>query len=168
VLVEPLDTPSIFPPLRFTTGGQIKIADLTLSFSYSVWRLLFEGNGSYFLSRSGGTVAEDLPQLRISGGVYFRDKLFKDELDLKAGFRGWYRTRYNGDLFNPQVLAYVPNSLYPLGQAASVDFVLLFHLGDAQIHFIWENLPGISYYASPGYPGLDRVLRFGLSWDFWN
>lgn len=168
ILVERLDTASVFPPLHFTTGSQVKIADLSFLLSSHFWKILIEANGTYFLSRSGGTEAEDLPRLRVSGGVYYRGKLFKDELDLKAGFRGWYRTGYNGDVFNPQVLAFVPNPGLPLGQAASVDFVLLAHLGDAQIHFIWENLPGISYFASPGYPGLDRVLRFGLSWDFWN
>ncbi len=168
ILVTPVDTPFIFPRLRFTQGDHVNLTDVALGFSWRVWRLLVEGNGIVFVSRNGGTAADDLPRLRISGGAYFRDELFRGHLDLKTGFRGWFRTGYQGSLFNPQVLAFVPNTGLPLGRAASVDFVLLAHLGDAQIHFIWENLPGIAYFASPGYPGLDRVLRFGISWDFWN
>ncbi len=168
IFIDRIDTPFLFPRLRFVQGDHEDLTDVTIGFSLRVWRLLFEGSGTYFVSRSGGTASEDLPRLWVAGGAYFRNELFKGNLDLKVGIRGWYRTGYNGDLFNPQVLAFVPNAGLPLGRAASVDFVLLAHLGDAQIHFIWENLPGISYFASPSYPGLDRVLRFGLSWDFWN
>ena len=72
-------------------------------------------------------------------------------------------------LFNPEVLAYVPNNTTAgLGQASTVDFVLEAHLGDASIHLIWENLPSISYYATPYFPGLDREVRFGVAWEFWN
>ncbi len=168
IFIERIDTPFIFPRLRFVQGDHEDLTDINVGFALRVWRLLFEGNGTYFIARNGGTSTEDLPRLRIAGGAYFRDELFKGHLDLKVGVRGWYRTGYNGDVFNPQVLAFVPNAGLPLGRAASVDFVLLAHLADAQIHFIWENLPGIAYFASPSYPGLDRVLRFGVSWDFWN
>ena len=168
IFASAIDTPFVFPRLRFVQGDHENLTDIAIGFSWRVWKLLFEGDGMFFLSRRGGTASEDLPPLRISGGGYFREQLFKGNLDLKMGFRGWYRTGYNGEIFNPQVLTFVPNTGLPLGRAASIDFVLLAHLADAQIHFIWENLPGIYYFASPKYPGLDRVLRFGLSWDFWN
>ncbi len=168
VLTVPTGVAYPFPAFRFVSGDHETFVDATLAFSLHVWKLLFEGNGTYFLDRTGGTAAEDLPRLWVSGGAYFRHRLFNDHLDLKAGVRAWYRTGYHGLLFNPQVLALVPNTGQALGRASTIDFVLFAHIGDAQIHFLWENLPGISYYSSPSYPGLDRVLRFGIDWDFWN
>ncbi len=141
-------------------------ADLSLSLHF--WHLLLEGTGTYFLDRSGGTLPDDLPRLWLYGGIYLRDEFFHGSLDIKAGFRGWYRSAHRGSLFNPEVMAYVPNTGSRLGQASTVDFVLNAHLGDAYIHLIWENLPNIRYYASPYFPGLDREVRFGVAWEFWN
>jgi outer membrane receptor protein involved in Fe transport len=168
VMTVPLNMASPFPALRFVSGDRAASLDATVAFSLRVWKLLFEGTGTYFLSRTGGSTPDDLPRVWLSGGAYYRSQLFDSHLDLKAGLRGWYRSRFAGMVFNPQVLAFVPNTGQPLGQASTIDFVLYAHIGDAQIHFLWENLPGISYYASPYYPGLDRVLRFGINWDFWN
>ncbi len=168
ILILPVDRFSVFPSLEFANGDreQLTSADLFLSFRF--WHLLLEGTGTYFLDRSGGTVPDDLPRVWLYGGIYVRDDFFHGSLDIKAGFRGWYRSAHKGSLFNPEVVAYVPNTGAPLGQASTVDFVLNAHLGDAYIHLIWENLPNIRYYTTPDFPGLDREVRFGVAWEFWN
>jgi hypothetical protein len=48
----------------------------------------------------------------------------------------------------------------------SVDFVLHAHLGDAFIHFVWENLTDAGYFMLPYYPDQDRQVRLGISWQF--
>jgi outer membrane receptor protein involved in Fe transport len=169
ILILPLNQVSIFPSMLFTNGGTVNITDADLSVSLHVWHLQLEGTGTFFLDRTGGTAAGDLPRLWLYGGFYIRDEFFNGSLDIKAGVRGWYRSANRGMLFNPEVLAYVPNNTTAgLGQASTVDFVLEAHLGDASIHLIWENLPSISYYATPYFPGLDREVRFGVAWEFWN
>jgi hypothetical protein len=141
---------------------------LDLGVSWKFWILLAEGDGTFFLNRSAGSASSTLPRLWLQGGLYVRHPFVDGHLDLKAGFRGWYRSAHQGSLLNPEVLAYVPNSGLGLGQAGSVDFVLAAHLGDALFTLVWQNLPNIEYYSSPYYPGVDRTVRFGVRWDFLN
>ncbi|HEX9006334.1 MAG TPA: putative porin [Bacteroidota bacterium] len=168
ILIVPYDRSSIFPALEFANGDREQLTSAALGLSLRFWHLLLEGTGTCFLDRSGGTLPDDLPRVWLYGGIYLRDDFFHGSLDIKAGVRGWYRSTHKGSLFNPEVLAYVPNTGPPLGQASTVDFVLNAHLGDADIHLIWENLPNIQYYATPYFPGLDREVRFGVAWEFWN
>ncbi len=168
IVILPFDRFSVFPSLEFANGDQEQLTSADLSLSLRFWHLLLEGTGTYFLDRSGGTVADDLPRVWLYGGIYLRDNFFHGSLDIKAGFRGWYRSAHKGMVFNPEVVAYVPNTGPRLGQASTVDFVMTAHLGDAFIHLIWENLPNIRYYAAPYFPGLDREVRFGVAWEFLN
>jgi hypothetical protein len=71
-------------------------------------------------------------------------------------------------VFNPELSAYIQNTGLPMGTTASVDFFLIGHIGDAYIHFIWENLANTTYYGTPYYPGGERAIRFGISWEFLN
>lgn len=165
ILAEYNGAGPVFPLVQFTNGSRQTLTTADIAFSVRHWILLWEGTGTFFIRKLND---EDLPRVWLTGGVYWRDTLFHSNLDIKAGFRGWYRSEHRGMIFNPQVGVYVPNPGPKLGQAATVDFVLVAHIGDAFIHLVWENLPGIYYYASPYYPGLDRELRLDLAWDFWN
>ncbi len=105
-----------------------------------------------------------LPKWNISGGVYFRDKLINSHLELKTGFRWKYFTGYKGEQFDGQSLLYFQGE--HIGDAAILDYILIAHLGDAYIHFIWENLLNRKYITTDFYPMPDRAIRFGVSWDF--
>ena len=88
------------------------------------------------------------------------------KLDLKIGFKGRYVSNSLGELFNPEVLAYVPNTGQHLGFGSSVDGFLIAGLGNAYIHLMWENLSNASYFITPFYPVFDRTIKFGVSWQF--
>ncbi len=132
------------------------------------WLLYLEGSGSYLVQTEGGSELASLPKLSLSGGIYFWSTLLQEHLELKTGFRGLYRSAQDGELFNPEALAYVSSTGTRVGYASSVDFVLIAHIGDAYIQFIWENPLDIEYFATPFYPEVDRAVRFGISWEFWN
>jgi hypothetical protein len=89
-------------------------------------------------------------------------------LELKAGVKGRFAFSHAGMLFNPEVIGYVPNGGTPISTNGSADLFLIAHLGDAYIHVMWENIAGIQYYGTPYYPGGERALRFGVSWEFRN
>ena len=168
ILLLPYDRPSVFPGITFVNGDREEMTTADVSLSLRWWHLLLEGTGTYFINRSGATLPNDLPRVALYGGLYFRDKLVSGNLDLKAGIRGWYRSGSWGMVFNPEIVAYVPNTEVPLGRSATVDLVVIAHLGDAYVDLVWENLPNIVYYATPYYPGLDREIRLTVGWDFWN
>ena len=120
------------------------------------------------LRTAGGATLDDFPKLWGNGGVYFWSRLFNDKLELKAGVNGRFAFSHTGMAFNPEVVAYVPADGPPLGTSSSVDLFLIARIGDAHIHFIWENLTNVKYFTTPVYAGGERALRFGISWEFLN
>jgi outer membrane cobalamin receptor len=158
----------VFPSFSMANGGSIATNGIEARLRLRVWMLYLEANTTYLIQRQSGADLAILPKLALSGGIYFWNKLLNDHLELKTGIRGQYQSSQNGETFNPEALAYVSNAGTHIGYASVADFFLIAHIGDAYVHFIWENLLNIQYYCTPYYPGGDRAIRFGISWEFWN
>jgi outer membrane cobalamin receptor len=161
-------TASLFPGAVIANGPSINSSGVTAHLDIRFWSFSLEGNLEYLLQKSGGATLQAFPKLSGNGGLFFRRKLVNDKLELKTGFKGRFALPYAGFVFNPEMIAYVANAGTPLGTSASADFFLIGHIGDAYIHFIWENLANIRYYGTPYYPGGERAIRFGISWEFLN
>ncbi len=161
-------TASPFPGAVIANGPALNTSGVTAHVDVRYRSFSLEGNLEYLLQTSGGATLNAFPKLSGSGGLFFRRKLVHDKLELKTGFKGRFSLGYSGFVFNPEMIAYVSNSGLPLGTSASADFFLIGHIGDAYIHFIWENLANIRYYGTPYYPGGERAIRFGISWEFLN
>jgi outer membrane cobalamin receptor len=161
-------TASPFPGATIANGPTVNTSGITAHIGIRFRSFSLEGNLEYLLQKSGGATLQAFPKLSGNGGVFFRQKLVNGKLELKTGFRGRFSLSYAGELFNPEMIAYVANTRTPLGTSASGDFFLIGHIGDAYIHFMWENLANIRYYGTPYYPGGERAIRFGISWEFLN
>jgi hypothetical protein len=169
ILFAPLKGPSSpFASLSIANGPAIVTHSATLRLRFRVWLLEAEGNAMYLLQSSAGRRLDNLPTLSGRGGIFLRHSLFNGKLDLKTGFQGGFASGSTGMVFNPEVIAYVPSFGPALAARSDVNFFLVAHLGDAYIHFMWENLTDVDYFGTPFYPGGDRALRFGISWEFVN
>jgi outer membrane cobalamin receptor len=158
----------VFPGILIRQEPERAYRGLDFSTICRIGFVFVEGKAEYLLQEdSTGALSSGRPKLTAQGGVYFWDSLLHDKLELKAGFRAMYASRSTGPMFNPEVPAYV-EQLSPTGAWSRVDFVALAHIGDAQIHFSWENLTNVKYYGTPYYPGFDRTIRFGIAWEFQN
>ncbi len=106
------------------------------------------------------------PEWRGRGSLYFRGLLANGNLDLKAGVRGSFYSAFDGEQF--KMVDGVPNPIVdrPIGNAGTVDLVVVAHIGDAYIHVLWENLTNSAFMLTPFYPMYDRSIRFGVSWEF--
>jgi outer membrane receptor protein involved in Fe transport len=156
----------IFPGITFANGDEVINQGIDFRFHLRIWHLFLEGSGIYLTRNSDSPVIAEYPEFSVSGGVYFWEKLIEDHLHLKAGFSARYQTGQTGTAFNPEVLAYVQNPDEPIKGGAAIDLVVIGRIGDAYVHFIWENLTESEYFATPYYPVRDRAIRFGLSWQF--
>lgn len=161
-------TASPFPGASIANGPVLITSGATASLDLRYRPFSLEGNVEYLVQQSGGATLAAYPKMSGNGGLFFRSMLVNDKLELKTGFRGRFSLGYSGVVFNPEMIAYVTNTGTPLGTSASADFFLIGHIGDAYIHFIWENLANIRYYGTPYYPGTERAIRFGFSWEFLN
>jgi len=168
LLTQPFGTGFVFPGVLFRNGDEIISKGVEARLRIRFWHMLVEGMGAYIFQESGGTTVEEIPDVAANAGIYFWDSLFDGHLHLKSGFRGTYQSSQLGTEFNPEVLSFVRNANAVIGAGGKVDFILIGRLGNAYIHFIWENLTDAQYFTTPFYPVLDRAIRFGVSWEFQN
>ena len=156
------------PPVTNTYNG----VDVSLKASYS--HFFAEGNATYLKQPDYYHAGDNdklllLPELYLDGSVYYKNQLVDGHLELKVGFRGRFTSKQSGMAPLDESGLYVPYELLQsFGPSGTADFFLIAKLGDAYLHFIWENLSGNQYMLTPFYPMYDRNVRFGVSWEFWN
>ena len=157
-----------FPGVRFSKGEKITAHGVEASIAFQLWVLYFDGVATYIMQKTDGVDLALYPKLSANGGVYFWKRILNDNLDLKVGLRGRFLSSQQGAVFNPEVLAYVPNSGPRIGLGSSTDFFLIARIGNAYFHLMWENLLNNTYFVTPYYPAFDRAARFGIKWEFLN
>ena len=168
ILMLPGPTSSVFPGANIVNGNRVTTYGIEAGLTYRVWYLLFEGSATYLIQHEGESMLSRYAKLSARGGAYFRANLLADKLELKAGFRGRYSSSYSGEVYNPEAITYVTNAGSLVGMSSSVDFLLVAHIGDAYVHFAWENFASVPYFGTPYYPAQDRGIRFGILWEFLN
>ncbi|HTR82572.1 MAG TPA: putative porin [Bacteroidota bacterium] len=158
--------------LQFTQPPSQTYNGVNISMSAHYDHYFAEGNATYLKQPDyyhGGEKLTLFPQLYLDGSVYYRNVLVNGHLQLKIGFRGRYTSEQTGEGPLDESGIYVPYTLLKsFGPSETVDFFLIGKIGDAYLHFIWENLSGNQYMLTPFYPMYERNVRFGVSWEFWN
>ncbi|MEO8230776.1 MAG: hypothetical protein ABI638_00720, partial [Ignavibacteriota bacterium] len=137
--------------------GNLKGLGLNLSFNY--WKLFLNSNSSLYGSLGDKLIG--VPNFQTQTGLYFKDILFNNNLDLKTGFVFYY-TGKNNVFTNENGLIEVPSS-------NKLDFTLAGEIQKtAIVYFLWQNLLGNDYYITPYYPMPSRSIRFGVAWEMFN
>lgn len=148
------------------TGGNffdyIQFGDvngLGLNLKLDLWKILIESNSSYYKKVSNNLIG--VPEVQTQTGVYYKNLVFDDNLDLKTGFVFYYTGKNNVYTFEHGLLS-VPSS-------NKVDFTLAGEIQKrAIVYFLWQNLFDNNYYITPYYPMPGRSIRFGVAWELFN
>ena len=108
------------------------------------------------------------PDITANGSLYYKGLLANGHFDVKIGFRGRYFSEQTG--MSPYDLTgeWSASSMVEYGRTGTFDFFMTGKIGDAYLHFIWENLAGNNYLLAPIYPMYGRNIRFGVTWEFLN
>lgn len=119
---------------------------------------------------SGETVF-NVPQFITRNSLYFEDHWFKRALFLQTGVGFKYFTKYNMNAYDPVLAEFYVQNEQELGGYPLVDIFFNAKIRQTRIYFIYENFTALfasknEYFAAPGYPYRDNVLRFGLVWNF--
>ncbi len=156
-------------PPGFAVYPRRTLRGVSLSGSVQVSSILLESHGEYLNADVLDGIADRPPEWSWNGGIYFRDKIAGGHFDVKAGVQARVFSSYFGPEFNEELLMYIPDQGGTSIPASAVfDAILLGHLGDAQIHFLLQNIFDRQYVMNTFYPMVDRSLRFGLTWEFLN
>jgi outer membrane receptor protein involved in Fe transport len=141
----------IMPVSSPVVTGDIK--GLALSLKYDFWKLGLEGKFIFNDFDENRFLPAGEVKTHIAGGVFYKDKLFNNNLKLKTGFAVKYYEFESGRNKS----------------AFQLDFTVAGKIQDAAIvYFSWENLFNKQYYIVPYYPMRERGIRFGLSWELFN
>ncbi len=113
-----------------------------------------------------------LPRIVTENSIYFESYLFHHALLLRLGADVYYNTSYYGYAYNPIIDQYYLEHSRKLGDYLYVDPFLSFRIKTFRMFLKLENatsgLTAYNYYYALHYPMVDRTLRFGINWDFWN
>ena len=154
-------------PNPFTTNDEYIINGNSSGFgaylNYYYWKILLEGSGSYnFAGKTNSDYSKSvtplIPKINFNGGIFYKDILFNQNLNLKTGFMffftGKQEMKVNGLIAQT------------VDQSIKVDFTLIGEIQKvAYVYFTWENLFDSQYYIVPYYPMPSRGIRFGISWE---
>jgi outer membrane cobalamin receptor len=155
------------PLYGFESAGRRVLRGIDGSLKWRIGSFVVEGSGQFLEEKNNGELQSTNPRWTGTGGVYFWDKLFEGHLNLKAGFRGRVFSPFNGMVFDQHLMVYLPDSSQTsIAASGTADFVIIARLGNAYLHFIWDNLLDRQYVMENFYPMPARQIRFGVSWDF--
>lgn len=125
-------------------------------FNFSLWKFGLQTYSSYYYNKENNYHL--FPQINFTGGIYYFDKLFNDNLELKTGFTFYYSGKKDAFGNIPAVSA-----------ANRLDFMLAGEIQESAIaYFTFENIYDTQYYLIPYYPMPSRSIRFGVAWEILN
>jgi hypothetical protein len=141
------------------------ISGISMDMNVLIGSFLIEGKIDYYRDKNRD-IPVILPSTYITGGVYYKDLLFSDNLDFKGGINLFYYGRRNLNLSPEAFIIYQGNTA---GPDVRLD---LFISGEIQkraiIFFTWENFLDRRYFIIPFYPMPPAGIRFGVAWELFN
>lgn len=151
------------------------VSGFNAKFKYKTWKVLLTGNASAYTNYNPELI--NSPQFTFDGGIFYVDSLFRNNLDLKAGFNFKYYSAQNYIYYDFEKSVSVQKLLssnstgVPAPAKTSdvfrVDFFLAGRVqGLAIVYFTFENLFNTRYFIVPHYPAPGRNIRVGVSWEF--
>lgn len=137
---------------------------------FSFGHFALENSVMYQQVLSGAHIL-NVPQLITRNSLYYQNHLFKRALFLQTGVTLKYFTKYNMNAYDPVLAEFYVQNDQELGGFPLVDLFVNGKIRQTRIYFVYENFTALfasknEYFAAPGYPYRDSVLRFGLVWNF--
>ena len=120
----------------------------------------------------GGYNVFFMPRLVGKIKAAYNFKMFKKKLDLSLGLNLTYFSKYKSKDFDPVTGQFYIASEQEVGAYPYADVFIKGRVQRATF-FVMSSHPhqgllGYNYYSLPHYPGVDRVIRVGVSWMFLN
>ena len=114
----------------------------------------------------------NIPEILGFAGVYYKNKIFDNNMDIQIGLDTRYRSKFKANGFIPSTgLFSVQNQKY-IDEVFLFDGYLSFKVKRFRAFFRYTNIGSLFLNTSPyslfNYPERPAALRFGFSWEFYN
>lgn len=156
--------------LSYYSTKNISNSGINLNFNFMVWKVLFSNNISYYFSERAERGYAS-PDYTIAGKIYYLDRLFENNLNLKTGINYRFTGGQSPFVYDYEKSLQITSELSSLVYYDNVpaSFQLdLFLAGTIQeratVFVTLENVLNSEYYIVPYYIKQPITLRFGVSW----
>ena len=158
--------------LAVRQGGATSLLTLELAQDFRLGPLHWENVITY--QKSSKEEVIPVPDLNVYSNLYLRFKIARVlKCDLGGDVR--YFTKYYAPDYSPAIGSYTvqegPDKV-EMGNFPIVNVYANFHLKHTRFFVMFSHINAGSgkkdYFLTPHYPLNDRILRFGLSWNFFN
>lgn len=113
-----------------------------------------------------------VPELAGKVKLFYHNLIFNDALDMELGLEADYFTSYYADRYLPMTRSFHIQNMQSIGDYPFLDVYFNAKIGKARLFVRYDNFTSLfldnTYYASPAYPALDAMFRFGISWILFN
>ena len=155
------------PVYTFDRHSKRTTRGLTGGVSIRIGVLYLQSTAQYIKERDEEQSEQTFPAWNVQGGIYYWDRLFRNNLEIKAGIQVGAFSSYISSGFNEQAVLFYPGSeKFHINSTSIFDLVILAHIGDAYFHIIMDNMLNTRLIMNDFYPLHERRLRFGVSWEF--
>lgn len=145
-------------------------------FSFQIRNLIragnfgLESNGTWQMVNNDEIV--NVPELSLSGILFYENKLFKNALHTKTGIEAHYITSFEGDRYMPPLRHFYLQNEIAVAGFTQLDFFINFKVKTARVFIKVQNITyegnDSFYYTVPGYPMPGRVFKLGINWMFFD
>jgi hypothetical protein len=154
-------------------GSNINILTAQLRQDFKLGPLNWENIITY--QNSSNTNVLPLPEFNIFTNLYLKFKIV-NELSVELGADAYFFTEYYAPDFSPQLNQFAIQeneaSKIKLGGYPFIDVYANMHLKRTRFFVMFSHINAGNgnsmYFLAPHYPQNSRVLRMGLSWNFFN
>jgi len=148
----------------------LNITSFSLSKKYRLLNFYFRSALVYQLTSDEYLLP--LPELVGRQIVYYQKKIFKGALKFQMGVGLSYSTNFYGYAYMPAINEFYAQRNTSLGEYPQLDVFINTHLKRAQIFLKYEHINAggnlVKAYSVPGYPILNKSLKFGVSWNMFD
>ena len=150
--------------------GDLSLTTISLAKKYSLFNFHFKSALVYQISSNKNILP--LPEIVGRQIAYYQKFIFKKALKMQLGVGFSYSTDYYGYSFMPALSEFYVQENKKIGNYPSIDVFLNTHLKRAQIFLKYEHINAggnlSKSYLVPGYPQLNKSLKFGVSWNLFD
>jgi hypothetical protein len=155
---KPAQADNAFLTMSVVAGRTFKLGKL-----YSSFNSAFQYSGSELLN---------LPAITVKNSTWFEQSLVKDVLMSNLGFDIYYYTSYYADGYNPAIGLFYTQNDFKSGNYPYIDVFLNLKPKRTRIILKYDHVnSGLlprTYFTAAHYPMQARVLKFGVSWTFYD
>lgn len=158
-------------PQQHSGSIQVLTAKLKQDFRLGIFHL----DNEVIWQKSSNAAILPLPQLSLYHNFYIQAKIAKKVLSVQLGADVRYFTKYNAPAYMPatsQFYLQPENDQVEIGGYPIVNVYANLHLKRTRFYVMMYHVnQGISkpnYFYAPHYPINPRLLKFGLSWNFYD